>query len=663
MWGSAFWGDLRFAWRGLRKQAGFSVIAVVTLGLGIGACTAVFGLVEGVILRPLPYREPGRLTAVWITSTRESGLAKIFANYADYAEFRRTSRSFESLGAATWATNIGRVMTGVGPARNVLTVPGTVSFFETLGVPAAIGRTFRAEDEGSGCSLLLAHGFWKSGLGTRESIVGQSLTLDDKTCRVVGVMPESFSFYPRATQAWMLLGRDYQNRQDQLLVGIFARLKPGVTLAQAEGELRGLYRGLHPGKQSRDFQPVVYDLHGEFTFLAGRTLRTTLLLVFAAVMLVLLIACLNVGNLLLARLSERRRELAVRAALGSGQGRLIRQVLTEGLLLAGVGAGLGVAMAWAALRGFRAADPIELSVGANVAMNWPVLGFSIALAFVTTLVFALVPAVRASRVDLTVDLKAGGRGFVQGRQRLTRAVVSVEVALSFVMLIAAGLLMTSALRMGSENLGFRPAGILAGRIKLPATHFATAADRVRAYDQLTSGLARVGRVALGSRVPPEAGGNEVLEVQGRTSAEMHEVGVDAVSPEYFEVLEIPLLRGRALGPQDRQGSTAVAVINEALAARYFPGSDPVGQEIRIAGTGMSWLTVVGVVGNVKHTELMNEMSWLETPMLYRPLAQDPRQTVEVAVRAARPAAGEIEKQIGALMRPFQSANWRVSVRG
>lgn len=635
--------DLRFAARTFCKRPGFTLIAILTLALGIGAATAVFSIVNEVLLRPLPYRDPDRLVAVWITSTREKGLAKLFATHTDYEEFRRDSKSLESVAVATWATNLGRVLTGRGPARSVMTVPASANFFDTLGVQASIGRTFTSEDESRGCSIVVAHKFWTSMLAADPSIVGKSLTLDEKPCTVLGVMPERFSFYPSPAQAWVLLGPDYPDRA-KMLVGIFARLKPGVTAARTETELRSLYRASHTTGESRDFQPVVYDLHGEFTFLAGRTLRTTLILVFAAVLLVLLIACLNVANLLLARISARRREFAVRAALGSGRSRLIQQVLTEGLLLSFLGAGFGVFFAYFAVRYFRLANPIELSVGADVGIHPVALGFSVLLCVTSTLIFSLLPAFRASQVDLTRTLKPAQRG------NLARVVIAVEMALSFVLLTGAGLLMISALRMGSEPLGFNAAHVFATRVGLPASRYPGDTQRMQFYDRLLSRLQQIpgiGGAALASKVPPEAGGNQTLEIQGHASGpEMHEVGADAVSPSFFDVLNIPLRQGRVFDLQDREYSQPVAIINDSLAQKYFAHSDPLGQQIRIPG--MPWLTVVGVVGNLKHTQLMNEMSWVETPIFYRPLAQEPRPFVQAAVRSSGDVKNEIQNQIAAI---------------
>jgi putative ABC transport system permease protein len=647
--------DLRFAARSFAKRPGFSAVAALTLALGIGAATAVFSIVDAVLLRRLPYKDPARLAVVWVHSTREKSLPPVFDTYTDFDEFRRHARTLESVGAATWARYTGAVLTGRGPARQILTIPASVSFFETLAVPAALGRTFLQEDESRACSVVLAYSFWKS-LGTDAALIGGNLTLDEKPCAVVGVMPERFSFYPRATQAWMLLRPASLPGQERLAVGIFARLKPGVTLAQAEGELRGLYRAIHPEAAAQDFEPLVHDLHSEFTFLAGRTLRTTLILLFAAVLLVLFTACLNVANLLLARVSERRAELAVRIALGSGRSRLIRQVLAEGLLLCSAGALFGVALAWAATRYFTRANPIELTVGADLAINLPVLAFAIVLSAATTVGFALLPALRASNLDLAGHLKAGGRGSIKGRHRIARTLVAVEMALSFLLLIGAGLFVASAFRMGAQPLGFTPDGIAAAGISLPASRYPTEAQRTMAYERLLESLERapgIGGAALASLLPAHFVGSQTLEVQGRPVAagrEVHDVFIDTVSPGFFSLLHIPLFRGRSFTTGDRQNAPRVAIVNQALAAEYFPHADPIGQQIRLSEAA-PWLTVVGVAGNVKQSALMNEMAWFEKPVLYVPLAQDPRPSVQIAVRARTDAgaiAPELQREVAAL---------------
>jgi predicted permease len=540
-----------------------------------------------------------------------------------------------------------------GTSQATIGHPVSTSFFDTLGVPAELGRTFSAEDERHGCGVVLSHDFWSTTLHADASIAGQSLTLDQRPCIVLGVMPASFHFYPAAAKLWILLGPDFEPKREQATVGIFARLKPGVTRAQAQAEVAALHRALHKDAFWRDFEPAVYDLHSEFTFLASRTLRVTLVVLFASVLLVLLIACLNVANLLLARLSERRRELAVRAALGSGQARLVRQVLTESLLLSIAGTSAGILLAYGVVRYFRFASPIELSVGANVSLNLPVLLFSAILVFATTVLLGLLPAVSTSRMDVTERLKTGGRGSVGGslRHRTAKILIAAAAGLSFVLLFGAGLLLRSALGMGSESLGYHPGHVVQMGTSLPMPRYREPALRSEFYDRL---LDRLDGAALASRVPPYAsdGNSEAIEIQGRpvdASLEPHDAGLDTVSPRFFELLDIPLLHGRAFNSLDRGSSSQVAIINEALAREYFPTGDPLGHLVRLARppeAPMPWLTIVGVVGNVKHPELMNEMSWVETPVLYRPLSQDPRQAIQVVAHGS--GGGQIQEQIATL---------------
>lgn len=638
--------DLRYAARVLRKSPGFTTIAALTLALGIGANTAVFSIVDAVLLRPLPYRNPERLAVIWDQLAREKGFGKVFDSYADFEEWRRHARGFENVAVETWAVG-GRVLTGHGPAKEVLALPVSASFFSLLGIAPALGRTFEEE---RGCSVVLTDRFWRNTLGADRGAIGRHLTLDRDACVVLGVMPPGFAFYPEATEMWILLGPDFRPKREDIPVGVFARLKPGVTIEQAQAEVSALHAALHRSDgREKDIAPVVYKLQSEFTWLAARTLRSTLWVLAAAVGFVLLIACLNVANLLLGRSLTRERELAVRAALGSGQGRLVRQLLTEGLLLAAIGCVPGMALAFAAIRYFRFANPVELPIGADVAMNAPVLLFACTLSAATTLIFALLPAWRASRVDVNHALKAASRSAIYGgsRQRMVRAMVIAEMALSVVLLTGAGLLMESVLRMQSDA-GFDPRRLITARITLPEDRYFDAEHRARFHEELLRRLNRLPAVSgasLSSELPPYGSGAASLEIQGRPAAmAVHDVETQAVSPEYFRVLGIPLLRGRAFDTRDRMDSEPVAVVNEALVREYFAGRDPIGQHVRLEK--QPWVTIVGVARNEKHMNLYHEMGWAQLPALIRPLAQDARRSVSIAVRGGE--LQEIQRAIGAI---------------
>lgn len=423
-----------------------------------------------------------------------------------------------------------------------------------------------------------------------------------------------------------------------LPLGVFARLKTGVSQGQAQAEISTLHASLHrsDGKE-RDLVPVVYDLQEEFTFLAEAGLRTTLLVLFAAVSFVLLITCLNVANLLLGQALGREREFAVRAAIGCPRRRLIRQLLTEGLIIASMGGALGVGFAFLAVHYFQLNNPLEMPVGTRVDLSLPVLAFTAAISLVTALLFGLVPAWKASRVDVIEGLKTGGRGTISGTpQKLTKILIATEVALSLVLLVGAGLLMQSVLKMGSEPLGFQAAGLTVTSVTLPSDRYPDAQRRLRFYELLASKLGK--NAAFATALPPYGlGAPLVLHIMGKPiprEAEVHDVGQQTVGAEYFQVLGIRLMRGRTFDSRDRSSSEPVVIINDSLAREYFPDEDPIGRQILVGdpGTNNPWRTIVGVVASEKRATNYHQIGWVERSGALKPLAQDPVRAVSIAVR-------------------------------
>jgi len=648
--------DLRYGIRLLANSRAFAAVAILTLALGIGANTAVFSIVNGVLLRPLPYREPERLVEILDGSVHEKELSKLFATYNDFREFRRHARSFDELAAATWAVK-APILTGHGDARGVTAIPVSDSFFALLGARPARGRTFIAGDVSRGCSVVLSDAFWQSAFQADQSVVGQTIALDRRACTVLGVMPAAFSFYPRQAQLWTLITPDFPTPLDELLVVPYGRLRRGVTIEQAEADVTALHTALHKsdGKE-RGLTPSVNPLRQELLWLAGRNVRTTLWVLLAAVGLVLLIACLNVANLLLARSQARGRELAVRTAVGCGRLRLVRQLLTESLLLAGIGGTLGVGVAFAALQYFRAANPVEVPVGAEISLSAPVALFTAAVSVWTAIVFGMAPAWRASRVDLSEALKRGGRGAVGSRRHgLSRIMVVVEVAFSLVLLAGAGLLMESVLRMETAPLGFDADHVVTARLNLPSQHDSDAAARVRFYDGLEARLAALPGVeaaAVSSRTPLYGSGTTSLQILGRPAPPGDpplDVTQQWVSPAYFRVLGVTLRQGRTFDPHDRAGEP-VAVVDEALVREYFPRTDPLAQRIRLSDKE-SWMTIVGVVASERRSTVYQEMNWIETPTVYRMVTPQTPLALNLVVRtvnASLPFGTALRREVGAL---------------
>ncbi len=635
--------DLRFAARLFRRSPGFTFVAALTLALGIGAGTAVFSVVSGVLLRPLPYEDPGRLLSILDRGVRDENLAKLFVSYADFDAFRRNARGFENIAGVTWAAGSSRILS----ARTILAAPATTTFFRTLGVRPMLGRTFNERDDSGGCSLVLSHRFWRSILAGDPAVVGSTLTLDHRPCTVLGVMPRGFAFYPEAAQMWMLIGADFQPRREDVILFIVARLKKDVMLAQVRSEIEAIHAALHKADgREPDIVPAVTPLQDDFTWLASRNLRTTLLLLSGAVAFLILIACVNVANLLLGRAAVRHRELAIRTALGCGRARVIRQTFTEAALLSLVSAGFGTLLAWAAVRYFQVVNPIELPVGADVRIDAGALTFGVLLSLCTAMLFGLAPALRLARVDLVAGLKQGARiTFQQGAwmprspRWWPRALVAGEVAVSVLLVTGAWLLMNSVLKMQSAKLGYDPERLLATTLAFPPDRYTRDDEKIGFYRDALQRLTEfpgVADAALTSKLPPYGGGNQQLDIEGRPNdgSQLHNVGGQAISPGYFRVMKVPLLRGRIFSDHDGRESQPVAIVNDALARTYFPGKNPLGSRLRLSdGTNKTpWLTVVGVAGNERHTSLLHEMAWEASPVVMRPIAQEPRPSFSVLVR-------------------------------
>ena len=656
--------DLVYAARNLRRAPAFTAIVALTLALGIGANTAIFSILYGVLLRPLPYRDETRLVAIWGREIHTKGTSKLFDLYSDYQNWKAHGTAFQQFGATTWAGSMERTLTGRGAARSFAVQPVSADFFSLLGVPAALGRTFLPEDETRECSVVVAHSFWVSVLGSRKQAVGEGLRLNEQNCTVLGIMPAEFAFYPPNVAAmWALMPRP--QRSDQFAVGVFGRLKPGVSRARAQAEILLLHHQLHEhDRWGQQVEPVVYDLRGEFTFLAGNHLKLSLLVLFAAVGFVLLICCVNVANLLLGRALGRQHEMAIRAALGSGRARMIRQLLTEALLLSAVAVGGGLALAQGALQYFRAANPIELPPGTSAGVNGVVLGFSAVLGAVTAVLFGLFPAWKLSRTELNQALKAGGRTTPQDfvERRFGQALVLVEIALTVVLLAGAGLLIRSVDRFASAPLGFAPERLVSAGLSLPLSAYARPAQRVQFYDRVLESvraLPQVEGAALSTGYPEGNGGNVVvIAVAGRPDPgpdHVFDTSLQTITPGYFGVMGIPLRRGREFIEADREETDPVAVINDAFAKKYFPDQDPLGRHIREFRQGDNGanplLRIVGVAGDKKQPSPYNAMEWLDWPLVYRAAAQNAPPAIRLFIRTVQEGSAigaDVQERVAAI---------------
>ena len=599
--------DCRFTLRTLAKNPGFTIVALTALMLGTGASTAVFSVVETVLLRPLPYADPDRL--VWIhdglTQGDRSGWS---ACMEDFLLWQTRARSFAQLSAFT---GDHFALTGDGQAEELAGADVTGKFFETLGVRPLMGQTFAADADQPGreTTALISERLWRSRYAARTDILGRSIVLDGQPVAVIGVMPSSFRFVFPDADVWRILPLTPPTRRGPFILRGIGRLKPGVTLAEVNAEMAGLAQGVERADPKR-LERLRYPVVGLTEAMVGNV-RPLLVALAAAVVLVLLIAVFNVGNLLLARAAVREQEIAIRLSIGAGRKRLIQQLLTESIVLSLAGGGIGVFVAFIGTRWLRASPPPGIPRLESLSLDGRVLLFTLLICILSGVAFGLVPAIGATRPNLSMALQEAGRGGEEGprRRRLRNVFVVAEIAIAAVLLAGAGLLIRSFLRLGEVPIGFgaRPDHLLSMQVA-PSGDTYGQPQRLAIYwgavIREVSSLPGVGSAALSIWLPPDhAAMSDSFEIQGKTAPDGGPVvPVPIVSNGYFRTLEIPLLRGRTFDGRDTPASPPVTIISETLARRYFAGEDPVGKHLKHGGpqSNNPYMEIIGVVADVKY---------------------------------------------------------------
>jgi putative ABC transport system permease protein len=598
--------DLRYAFRLLLKTPSFTAIAILTLALGIGANTAIFSVVNAVLLRPLAFRDSSKIMLV----PEKSEFPDVSVSYQNYLDWHDQSHSFESL-EATRATTI--TLTGAGEPERLDARMVTSGMFSLLGVDAAIGRTFRADEDraGGAPAVLLSYGLWQRRFGGSHDVIGKSVDLDSSPYNIVGVLPRGFEFLKAADvylplTPWARTLPDDRNWHP----GIFAlgRLRPGVSRAQARTEMLAVTKRLelqYPIYNTGTSADVV-PLHEQIV----KNVRPALILLLGAVSFVLLIACANVANLLLARAAARGREVAIRTSMGAGRSRLVRQLLTESVLLSLAGGLLGLLLAWASL-----GPLLKISAGTvpqifTVGLDSSVLVFTILVSVMTGLIFGLAPALRTTRLDLRETLNEGSRGSTAGpgQHRLRGSLISMEIALAMLLLVGAGLLLRSFSRVQDVTTGFQPDHLLVADLPLSQTAYAKSEQRYGFYNRLierVTALPGVLSAGAASTLPVSGTGGLIhFNIYGRPPKTPHDyiaAGYRAVTSGYFQTLSVPLLQGRLFTLADKEESPPVVVINATMAHTYFAGENPLGKRMQIGATPeaeVPWMEIVGVVGDV-----------------------------------------------------------------
>ena len=635
--------DLRYGARILLKQPAFTLVAVATLALGIGANTAIFSLVHSILLRPLPFREPDRVVRL-IQASPKLGLATWGVSQADFAAYREQNRSFETTAIYN---NSAINLTGDGEPERLPMTNVTADFFKVFDVNPLLGRTFVEGEDTPGRNLVcvISYAFWQRRFGGDQNIVGRMLNLNNTPTPVVGVMPAEFKFPRLETDLWIPLPLDAK-RTAPYFFSVIGRLKPGMQVAQAQADTTEVLHnfgrqhpntaeavGLNEGIGPRTIVTPIKEV------LLGKT-EKPLLVLLAAVALVLLIACANVANLLLARATSRTREIAVRVSLGATPRRIAKQLLTESLLLSFIGAIGGVGLAALGLRTLDKLPIAGIVRMEEVRLSGSVLAFTAALTVFTGLLFGFMPALRAYAMGIEAGIREGARGSVSHR-RLNSALVAVQFALSLVLLIGAGLLLKSFQRLESVNLGFNAENTWTMVATLPRAKYDNDEKALRFYDSALERLRNapgVKSVGLTSNLPfGDAGEVDGFIVEGQEPAQgaggsqSEQAELQSVTPGTFRTLGIPLLQGRDFQSTDHSNSPPVAIVDEPVARHYWPAGDAIGKRIRTTGNQV-WMTIVGVVGGIKQSSLAEE----KRPHIYSAMAQDPAPRASFVVRTEGP---------------------------
>ncbi len=628
--------DLHYAIRTLLKRPGFTAAAIITLALGIGGSTAIFTVVDAALLRGLPYKQPDRLYHLF-EGTPQKEFAQREFSYPDYHDYQQ-NQVLEGVAAYSGG---GGIMTGRGEPQRVFSPGASANFFSILGVEPFLGRTFLPHEDKPGNTpvVVLTYGMWQRSFGADKNIIGQSVTINGVNYIVVGVLPPSFQFALRQADLW----RSYQPTPNQLSrrfmhgTNLIGRLKPGVSPAQAQSELSVItsrieqeHKESHAGTTLK-LVPLQETVVGQ--------VKPILMVLLAAVGFVLLIACANVASLLLTRSLARQKEVAIRSALGASRWRVVRQLLTESLLLSVVGGAAGLLVAYWGVRGLVAIMPanqiVALPFLSTLQIDASVLAFSFGLSLLTGVIFGLAPALQSSRPDLNEVLKEGGRNTAGGAgHRLRSAFVMTEVALAVVLLIGAGLMMKSLLRLLQSNIGFSPENVLTMTVAVPPAKYTDVNRQITFFDQLNErvrslpGVNGVGNVNI---LPLQAGNTTRVNVEGDPippSGQEIEANIRTVDEKYFQTLGVPMIAGRAFDQRDNPDVPPVVIIGKSMADRIFAGRDPIGRRLMYAGVQSPPITIVGVVGDIKIGGLDDAIR----PVIYYPFRQNSGTGTNLVIR-------------------------------